>query len=317
MAKNFIRPIPVPVKKQPTIYVGSSDTRNGVISFSEAGAIPAGQLIPTATPTPTPLPPTSTPTPSPTLTPTPSVTPTQTNTPTNTPSVTATNTATPTTTTTLTATNTPTNTPSVTPTNTPTETPTQTPTVTPTVTETPTNTPTTTLTLTATPTQTPTTTTTLTATPTPTPTPSPTSSGGLTTFSQTFTSGQAPGTTIENAWTTFRASLTGTYTTFTFSSSLSGSTVYTVTDAVKVQTLANNLRLGTSTSQTIGANTWLVGCCACRAGGANSNAVEFSNIASCSASSTAALRPWIANPNWGGIGSTVNAATQTLTLTFS
>lgn len=142
-------------------------------------------------------------------------------------------------------------------------------------------------------------------------------SGGGVTFSQTFTNGQAPGTTIENAWTTFRSLLTGTYTTFTFTSSLAGSTSYNVTDAVKVQSLATNLKNGTAVSQTIGANTWLVGCCACRQGSSDSRAVEFSNVASCSASSTAALRPWIANSNWGGIGSTVNAATQTLTLTFS
>jgi len=144
----------------------------------------------------------------------------------------------------------------------------------------------------------------------------PVSSSSVT-FSQLFTSGQSPGTTIENAWTTFRGQLTGTYTNFTFTSSLSGSTVYNVSDPVKVQTLATNLKNGTAVSVTIGANTWLVGCCACRAGGSNPNAVEFSNTASCSGSSTAALRPWIANSNWGGIGTTVGAATQTLTLTFS
>lgn len=137
------------------------------------------------------------------------------------------------------------------------------------------------------------------------------------TFSQTFTFNTAPGTTIENAWTTFRGQLTGSYTNFTFTSSLSGSTVYNVTDAVKVQTLATNLKNGTATSVTIGANTWLVGCCTCRAGGSAPNAVEFANVALCSGSSTAALRPWINNANWGGIGTTVGAATQTLTLTFS
>ncbi len=137
------------------------------------------------------------------------------------------------------------------------------------------------------------------------------------TFSQLFTSGQSPGTTIENAWTTFRSQLTGTYTNFTFTSTLSGSTTYNVSDSVKVQTLATNLKNGTAVSVTIGANTWLVGCCACRSGGSNPNAVEFSNVASCSASSTAALRPWIANANWGGFGTTVSAATQTMTLTFS
>lgn len=137
------------------------------------------------------------------------------------------------------------------------------------------------------------------------------------TFSQLFTVSTSPGTAIENAWTTFRSQLTGSYTTFTFTSSLSGSTAYTVTDPVKVQTLATNLKNGTSVNVTIGANTWYVGCCTCRAGGSNANAVEFANYGTCSGSSTAALRPWINNSNWGGIGSTVGAATQTLTLTFS
>jgi hypothetical protein len=137
------------------------------------------------------------------------------------------------------------------------------------------------------------------------------------TFSQLFTFNANPGTTIENAWTTFRSQLTGSYTNFTFTSSLSGSTVYNVSDAIKVQTLATNLKNGTVTSVTIGANTWLVGCCTCRVGTPSAFAVEFSNVGSCSASSTAALRPWIGNSNWGGIGSTIGAATQTLTLTFS
>jgi hypothetical protein len=137
------------------------------------------------------------------------------------------------------------------------------------------------------------------------------------TFSQLFTTGTNPGTTIENAWTTFRGQLTGSYTNFTFTSSLSGSTAYNVTDATKVQTLATALKNGGIASVNIGGMQWLVGCCACRQGGTTPNAVEFSNVASCSGSSTASLRPWIGNANWGGIGNTVGAATQTLTLTFS
>ena len=118
------------------------------------------------------------------------------------------------------------------------------------------------------------------------------------------------GSTGTSGWT----SINGTES---FNSSLAGATSYVVTDAVKVQALATNLKNGTGTSQVINSVTWIVGCCTCRAGGSNPNAVEFSNIGSCSGSSTAALRPWINNANWGGIGSTVNAATQTLTLTFS
>jgi hypothetical protein len=176
-------------------------------------------------------------------------------------------------------------------------TPTPTPTITPTVTITPTST----------------------VTPTVTPTPSSTpSSGGAVIFSQTFTGGQSPGVAIETAWTTFRSQLTGTYTKFDFTSS-NGQGYTTITDNVKVQQLADALRTGTTGvnfSTNISGVTWNVGCCNCRAGGAANGAVEFANVALCSGSSTAALRPWINNSNWGGIGTTVNAATQTLTLKF-
>jgi len=136
-----------------------------------------------------------------------------------------------------------------------------------------------------------------------------------TTFSQLFTQGVAPTTTVETAWNTFRASLTGSYTTIRFYSNLNVGA--TVTDAVKVQTLANALRTATVTNQTIGSNTWFVGtgCGSPKIGGV---AVEFSNVGSCTASSTYALRPMINNQNWGGVnGTTVNAPTQTITLTFS
>lgn len=142
MARNFQRPIPIPVKKQPTIFIGSTDTRNKSVSFAEAGAIPPGILLTTATPTPTP-----TPSPTQTLTSTPTPTPSPTLTATQTPTLTASPT--------LTATNTPTLTATRTVTPTPTPTLTQTPTSTPTLTLTPTQT----LTLTASPT--------LTTTPTP------------------------------------------------------------------------------------------------------------------------------------------------------
>ena len=173
---------------------------------------------------------------------------------------------------------------------------------------------------TPTPTNTPTSTPTNTPTPTPTstisPTPTPTSTSGIT-FSQAFTGGTAPSSAIETAWNVFRAGLTGSYTTFTISST-NGSSV-TVTDPTLVQTLANALRNATNnTSVTIGGVVWRVGtgCGTPKIGGV---AVEFSNIASCSGSSTIALRPMLNNLNWGGIGtgSTVGQASQTITLTFS
>jgi hypothetical protein len=137
-----------------------------------------------------------------------------------------------------------------------------------------------------------------------------------TTFSQLFTQGVAPTTTVETAWNTFRASLTGTYTTFSFYSNLNAGV--TVTHPTSVQTLANALRNATNnTSVTINSVIWRVGtgCGTPKIGGV---AVEFSNIASCSGTSTYSLRPMINNSNWGGVnGTTVNASTQTITLTFS
>lgn len=137
------------------------------------------------------------------------------------------------------------------------------------------------------------------------------------TFSQPFVQSAAPTNAVEIAWNTFRAALTGTYTTFTMSST-NGSSV-TATHPTNVQTLANALRNATNnTSVTINSVIWRVGtgCGTPKIGGV---AVEFSNIASCSASSTVALRPMINNLNWGGIGtgSTVSQASQTITLTFS
>jgi len=219
----------------------------------------------------------------PTPTPTNTITPTNTYTPSVTPSVT------------------PTVTSSVTPTNT--NTPTRTPTVTPTNTQTPTITPTNTLTPS------------VTRTNTPTPTKSPLPTTGIT-FSQAFVSATAPTSAVETAWNTFRSQLTGTtYTQFVWSST-NGSSI-TVSDATKVQTLANNLRTATVGNVTIGANVWFVGtgCGTPKIGGV---AVEFSNVGSCTASSTYALRPMINNANWGGTNqSTVGAPSQTITLTFS
>ena len=164
-----------------------------------------------------------------------------------------------------------------------------------------------------TPSPTPSPTTAPTAAPTTAPTPAPTNPTA--TFSQSFTQGVAPTTTIETAWNTFRASLTGTYTQFVWTSS-NGNSI-TVSDPTLVQTLANGLKNASLTSVTINGVVWRVGigCGTPKIGGV---AVEFSNISSCSASSTYALRPMINNQNWGGTNqSTINAPSQTITLTFS
>jgi hypothetical protein len=136
------------------------------------------------------------------------------------------------------------------------------------------------------------------------------------TFSQPFVQGAAPTTTVETAWNTFRAALTGSYTQFVVSNSLGFS--LTVSDPTGVQTLANALRNATVTAVTINSVSWRIGtnCGSPKIGGV---AVEFSNIGSCTGSSTIAFRPMINNSNWGGMGtgSTVGQASQTMTLTFS
>jgi hypothetical protein len=135
-------------------------------------------------------------------------------------------------------------------------------------------------------------------------------------FSASFTQNSSASNTAINAWETFRSQLTGSYNSFTWSST-NGNSI-TVTDAVGVQNLANGLRTATITSATIGSNTWLVGT-NCGAVSGYTVAVEFSNTASCNASSTYALRPLIGNTNtaWGGTNEyTVNAPSQTITLTF-
>jgi hypothetical protein len=208
-----------------------------------------------------------------------------------------------------------------TPTNTQTPTTTSTPTPTPTNTSTPTVTPTNTTsptTLTQTPTITPTPTPSITPTLTQTPTITPSAGTGVT-FSRTFTGSTAPSTTIENAWTSFRSQLTGTYTTMTMSNSLG--TSLTVNDA-NVQSIANALRTGTTGtnfSVIIGSRTWRV-IHGCVAGTVDVNSIFLTSSGECDCGSagTYTIRPMIKNLNWGGLnGSSCGQPTQTITLTFS
>jgi len=173
---------------------------------------------------------------------------------------------------------------------------------------------TTTSTTTSTTTIAPTTTTTTSTSTTTTAMPVPPGS-----FSQTFIGGQSPGTAIENAWTSFRASLTGTYTTMAISNNLGAS--ITVTDPTKVQDIANALRtatIGTSFSTVIGSNTWRV-VQGCVAGTADANSIYLTNdsICACGGAGRYTVRPMIKNSNWGGLnGPSCNSSTQTITVSF-
>ena len=132
------------------------------------------------------------------------------------------------------------------------------------------------------------------------------------TFSQTFTGGSVPAASIFTAWQSFVSQLTGSYGSFTFSSSNGGS--ITVTDSVKVNQVATALRTRTATTDatfivTIGANTWQY---------TPSYYFEFGNNSSGGCGNPAyVIRPTFVNANWGGIGTTCSSLTQTLTLTFT
>ena len=185
---------------------------------------------------------------------------------------------------------TPTPTVSLTPTSTPQVTPTVTTTITPSVSSTPPVTPTNTV----------------------TPTVSPSQTFGET-FVGDFVQGVAPTQEVMDNWVSFRQSLTGTYSQFTWSST-NGNSI--TVSGPEIQQLADGLRDETAVSVNIDGTNWLVGigCTALP----SIVAVELSNVSSCSASSTYALRPRIGNNNWGGTnGSTVGAPSQTITLTFS
>jgi hypothetical protein len=153
-------------------------------------------------------------------------------------------------------------------------------------------------------------------------------------FSGSFTQSVTPSTGTEQAWNTFRASLTGTYTTFTLTSVTGGGSAgISGTHPTKVQLLANAIKGATSgtpvgafNQQTIlvstGATmTWTVGvgCGTPKVGGAS---VEFTNSGYCSCGTGAGpifiVRPMINNANWGGFsGSGCGGRTQVMTLSFT
>ncbi len=136
-------------------------------------------------------------------------------------------------------------------------------------------------------------------------------------FTQTYTSGVAPGAAIETAFNTFRASLTGSYSTFKIYSNLNPTGI-TVTDATQVPLIANALRTATIGSWTIGANTWKVDL-NCGSPSIGGDSVIFTNSSTgcnCGTGSIYTIRPDINNYNWGGIGGECSQPTQTLTLVF-
>ncbi len=137
-------------------------------------------------------------------------------------------------------------------------------------------------------------------------------------FEQSFTQGQT--SPHCRAWNTFRAGLTGSYSTITIFGSRNPSGVTCTGTAAN--TLCQALRTGTDTSVSCGGRTWRVGTCGAEnTSGVNVPAIELNatgDMCSCpTGTNTAIVRPcidvYITNPNWGGLQSdTCTGPTQTL-----
>ena len=134
-------------------------------------------------------------------------------------------------------------------------------------------------------------------------------------YSQAFISGGTP-TTQCPAWTVFLASLLPTYnyTGFNVSGSIN-TTGYTCTSAAVATSVAAAMRTGTVGTFSSDGHTWYVGT-GC-GGGCGGPIVELAvDQGTCACGATASVRPAINNLNWGGMGTTCGAASQTLIVTF-
>jgi uncharacterized protein YjdB len=143
------------------------------------------------------------------------------------------------------------------------------------------------------------------------------------TYSQAFTNFGTP-TTQCTAWETYRASLLSSYsyTKMTMRGSLN-TTGVSLTNPTLVAAVANAIRTGTNYGPfTSDGRSWLVsvGC----GGSCGSPAVELislgsgatASFCSCPSGDAYLVRPNIGNYNWGGIGQTCEAPSQTLEVIF-
>ena len=126
------------------------------------------------------------------------------------------------------------------------------------------------------------------------------------TWSESFTSGQASPSQC-NTWNTFRAALTGSYTSITIkgSNDMVGATCTGAQANTLCQALHNNQSVNVGSCN---GRTWATGNC-----GPGLELTATGTICSCNSGYTA--RPCIANLNWGGVnGVTCSAANQTITV---
>ena len=134
------------------------------------------------------------------------------------------------------------------------------------------------------------------------------------TFSQAFDQGQSSASNC-GEWEIFRAQLLSTlpYESVTIKGSLDATGV-TLSNPAQVLQIADALRTGNSVSLNDGIRDWNAGTCI--------DGVELSangNFCNCTTNAYT-LRPCLQvtnnNPNWGGIGNTCSAQSQTLTVEF-
>ena len=129
------------------------------------------------------------------------------------------------------------------------------------------------------------------------------------TFSGNFAQGEAPDISIQNAWFKFTSDATGLFTAIEIRNNLGGSAI--CSDAGKSTDIANALNGymvgGPTETFECGGRFWNVGGAG---GGAALSAGPTKAVDDCN--EDAAVRPLVTHENWGGIGLTCDAPTQTL-----
>ncbi len=138
--------------------------------------------------------------------------------------------------------------------------------------------------------------------------------GGGSTFSQSFSAGVAP-TTQCTSWDAFRKSLSSTkvYSKITVKGSLDAVGVSCSEPGIsgpRADAICQALRTGTAIGMPCGSNSWSVsvGC-----GGAGVISLVV-NLGGCACETGFSIHPCSNSANWGGIGATCGAPSQTLTV---
>jgi len=138
------------------------------------------------------------------------------------------------------------------------------------------------------------------------------------TYEKTFVQGTyyGPGSPNFDDWITFlnNIDLTANYTALIISGSKLTNEIE-LNDKAAISQIATALHNGTSTTVVVGGNTWRVGQCGSYHSYNNSE-LTFKGTGICSCSADVTIRPSIGNDNWGGVGNTCYADTQSFRVEF-